>query len=257
MSILFRDIIFGPVHSRRLGISLGVNVLPEDAKFCSFNCIYCECGWTKTKLSEVKGYHSREDINASLEARCKELLEGGATVDALTFAGNGEPTMHPAFPEIIDDTLATRDRYFPKAKVVVLSNSTTAGDPRILKALLKVTPIMKLDAGTNEMYHHINKPLVKITLGEIVENLKAFRGRLIIQSLFLKAEIGGHWVDNTTEAEVSAWIDQLKKIGPRQVMIYPIDRSAPDRNIDKVDHATLEGIATRVRAVGFEVNVYS
>jgi len=255
MSILFHDMIFGPVHSRRLGISLGVNVLPEHNKFCSFNCIYCECGWTRSKLDDAV-YHSRNDIREALDARCKELYELKAAPDAITFAGNGEPTLHPDFAGIIDDTVAIRDTYFPSAKVVVLSNSTTAGDPKILNALQKVDPIMKLDAGTEAMYRSINKPLLPISLEEIVNSLCAFKGALTIQTLFLKTEFHGKMVDNTTEEEVSQWLGHLKKINPRLVMIYPIDREAPDKNIDKLDHASLEAIAARVRAEGIDVKVF-
>jgi wyosine [tRNA(Phe)-imidazoG37] synthetase (radical SAM superfamily) len=257
MSILFQEIVFGPVRSRRLGVSLGVNVLPLNTKECTFNCVYCECGWTLPQKGESAGFHAREEIREALRQRCGELKAAGAIPDAITFAGNGEPTMHPEFPGIIDDTLAIRDEYFPEARVVVLSNSTTAGKPAILAALKKVDPIMKLDAGSDACMRLINKPMMKINMDEIVEHLTAFQGRLTIQSLFMRAEINGKWVDNTTEEEVAKWINHLKVIMPHTVMIYPIDREAPDKNISKVDVATLEQIAERIRALGIETKVYA
>lgn len=257
MGILFDDIIFGPVMSRRLGLSLGVNVLPEHHKFCTFNCVYCECGWTHSAGADSNSFHSRADIKAALLDRCRLMAERGNVPDAITFAGNGEPTLHPDFAGIIDDTLEVQQEVFPSAKVVVLSNSTTLRNPEIFNALKKVQSLMKLDAGTEKMYQLINKPLVPVDLEEIVRNLAAFKGDITIQSLFMKAEVQGLMIDNTTEEEVTAWLGHLSKINPRMVMIYPIDREAPDNNITKVSAETLESIAEKVRALGISVKIFS
>jgi wyosine [tRNA(Phe)-imidazoG37] synthetase (radical SAM superfamily) len=257
MSFLFDEIIFGPVRSRRFGVSLGVNVLPENNKVCSFNCIYCECGWTRTAVAASGEYHRREDIREALEQRLQSLTALNAPPDAITFAGNGEPTLHPDFAGVIDDTLALRDRYFPASRVVVLSNSTTLDFPAVFQALQKVDNIMKLDAGSEETFRMINKPLGEMSLARIIEGLCRFEGELTIQTLFLQAEHQGKRVDNTREEEVSLWISHLKRIRPKQVMIYPIDRPAPDRNITKLPPDILQSIADRVRAEGINVSVYS
>jgi wyosine [tRNA(Phe)-imidazoG37] synthetase (radical SAM superfamily) len=257
MSFLFDEIIFGPVKSRRLGVSLGINVLPRHKKWCSFNCIYCECGWTTAVTGDLNEFHSREDICKALEHHLKELVIKKAPLDAITFAGNGEPTLHPEFPGVIDDTIKLRDTYFPKADVVVLSNSTTLNNNGIFEALLKVRNIMKLDAGTEKMYNLINHPLVNVSLEEIVSGLIRFNGKLTIQTLFLKAMHNGQLIDNTTDEEVGSWINLLKRIKPQQIMIYPIDRPTPDSDIEKISPEVLEKIGARVKEAGFQVNIYS
>lgn len=257
MGILFSDIVFGPVKSRRLGLSLGVNVLPEKFKFCTFNCVYCECGWTHSSTNGVEDFHTREDIRAALLDRCQMLSEKGIIPDAITFAGNGEPTLHPDFPGIIEDTLQIQQSVFPSARVTVLSNSTTLKNQEIFEALKKVNNIMKLDAGSERTYRLINLPLANINLEETVQNLSRFNGEVTIQTLFMKAEIRGQMVDNTSDEEVNLWLGHLKKIKPRLVMIYPIDRPAPDNNIQKVSTEVLEQIAGKVRLLGIPVKIYS
>jgi wyosine [tRNA(Phe)-imidazoG37] synthetase (radical SAM superfamily) len=256
MSFLFDDIIFGPVRSRRLGVSLGINVLPESNKICTFNCIYCECGWTRTPSVDPACYHLRRNIRTALDARLKELAAANQPPDAITFAGNGEPTLHPEFAGVIEDVNELRDKYFPKAGVVVLSNSTTLGDPDVFRALTKVRNIMKLDAGSEETFRSINGPLVPVRLEKIVNDLVRFNGKLIIQTLFLRTFLNGQWVDNTTDEEVSLWIGHLKRIRPQQVMIYPIDRPAPSCNIEKTGKNVLLGIAGKATDEGFHVSVY-
>jgi wyosine [tRNA(Phe)-imidazoG37] synthetase (radical SAM superfamily) len=257
MSFLFDEIIFGPVKSRRFGVSLGVNVLPEHKKICTFNCIYCECGWTQAAQVDPSVYHTRSDIHDALEHRLISMKTAGNAPDAITFAGNGEPSLHPEFAGVIDDTLALRDKYFPGSRVVVLSNSTTLADPEIFNALTKVQNIMKLDAGTEATFRLINGPLTGIHLSDIVDDLVRFQGKLTIQTLFLKATIKGQTIDNTTQDELSQWLGHLKRIRPEQVMIYPIDRPAPARNIEKLDPLELQKIAEMVRNAGFNVKVYS
>jgi wyosine [tRNA(Phe)-imidazoG37] synthetase (radical SAM superfamily) len=257
MSILFHDVIFGPVKSRRLGVSLGINLLPVESKFCTFNCIYCECGWTHENTGGDKKLPSREQVRQKLEEKLKSMVEKGARPDAITFAGNGEPTIHPEFPDILEDTLLLRDRYFPEARVSVLSNASTLGNPAIFNALKKTeNSILKLDAGTESMFRLINGPRSGIRLRDIVEKLKEFHGRLIIQTLFLRGAINGKKFDNTAEPEISRWLEHVRAINPEYVMIYPIDRETPAESIEKIPFAQLNRIADRVEKMGVKAQVY-
>ena len=254
---LFNDIIFGPVRSRRLGLSLGINLLPLHSKYCSFNCIYCECGWTPPDLASHPGFPSRAEVAKYLEQRLKELNLDDYLPDAITYAGNGEPTLHPEFAGIVDDTIALRNEYAPGAKVTVLSNSSMVHLPTVFHALEKLDDnILKLDAGSDRMFNLINNPAEPVLLADLVENLKKFRGKLMIQSMFLRGNFKGQVVDNTTEAEVEAWIGHLKEINPAMVMIYPIARETPVHNLEKIGLDEMELIAEKVRHAGLEVKVY-
>jgi wyosine [tRNA(Phe)-imidazoG37] synthetase (radical SAM superfamily) len=257
MSILFDDIVFGPVRSRRLGLSLGINLLPQDKKVCTFNCIYCECGWTQSTFGDKIQFHGKNDIMNVLEIRFMDLLTRAVIPDSLTFAGNGEPTIHPEFAAIIDDTLELRDHFFPKARVAVLSNSTTLGIETVFNALMKVDNVMKLDTGSEEMFRLINKPMIKVTLEEIVSNLMRFKGKLTIQTLLLKGTLNGKVFDNTSGIELEKYLGHLKLIKPALVMLYPIDRPSPSGNIDKTSPEIIENIAGQVRGLGIEVKVYA
>lgn len=251
---LFNDIIFGPVRSRRLGLSLGVNLLPLDSKLCNFNCIYCECGWNKRMPGQR--FNRREDVRNILETKLREMVAEGAPPDVITFAGNGEPTMHPDFADIIDDTLDLRDRICPSAKVSVLSNATMIGRKSVRDALLKVdNNILKLDSAYDDTVRLINGPVGNYSVADTAANMKLFEGKLIIQTMFLRGRHNGRIVDNTTEREVSAWLGLLKEIGPRKVMIYTIDRDTPAKELVKVPVEELERIADRVRAAGLECSV--
>lgn len=257
MSVLFQDIIFGPVHSRRLGVSLGVNLLPVEAKFCTFNCIYCECGWTHEKSLHDVRLPAMEEVLGKLELKLKEMKESGAHPDAITFAGNGEPTIHPKFPEILEEVIRLRDIYFPEAGVSVLSNASTLDRPAVFNALLKTgDSILKLDAGTEAMFRLINDPRTGITLKSIIEKLKAFKGRLIIQTLFLRGTINGRRIDNTAEPEISRWLEHIRDIRPKYVMIYPIDRATPLETLEKVPFSELKMIADKVEKLGIKAQVY-
>jgi wyosine [tRNA(Phe)-imidazoG37] synthetase (radical SAM superfamily) len=257
MSILFHDVIFGPVKSRRLGVSLGVNLLPVEAKYCTFNCIYCECGWTHEKSQGEKKLPARELVRERLEEKLASMNEAGMHPDAITFAGNGEPTIHPQFPEILEDTIRLRDRYFPDARVSVLSNASTLDKPAIFQALKKTeNSILKLDAGTEKMFRLINGPRSGITLKSIVEKLKEFHGELIIQSLFLRGNLDGEKIDNTAEPEISRWLEHIRAINPKYVMIYPIDRETPQESLEKIPFAELVRIAERVEKLGIKAQVY-
>lgn len=257
MSILFQDVVFGPVKSRRLGISLGINLLPINAKFCTFNCIYCECGWTKEDSPVEKKLPTRELVREKLEEKLKEMKEADAAPDAITFAGNGEPTIHPQFPEILNDTISLRDQYFPQARVSVLSNSSTLDKPAVFEALKRSgDSMMKLDAGTEMMFQLINGPKNGISLHTIIEKLKLFKGELIIQTLFLRGSIDGKVIDNTAEPEISRWLEHIKAINPKYVMIYPIDRATPLETLEKVPFGELVRIAERVEKIGITAQVY-
>ncbi len=253
--ILFDQIIFGPIHSRRLGLSLGVNLLPIDAKICSFDCIYCECGFNTTMQDSP--IPSREQVYLTLEAKLKEMMEEGQIPDVITFAGNGEPTLHKDFEGIIDDTIALRNKFCPTAKVSVLSNSTRIHKPHVFIALNKVdNNILKFDSAIERTMQLMDRPTGKhINVAWFIEHLKKFEGRLIIQTMFLRGEINGERLDNTTDEEVEAWLNALEEIRPQQVMIYSLDREAPTQNLEKVTVEELNLIADKIRERGFEVSV--
>lgn len=253
---LFHQLIFGPIRSRRLGISLGVNLLPVDGKLCTFDCIYCECGYN----SQGKGsgrLPAREEVKVALEERLKHMKEEGVVPDVITFAGNGEPTLHPQFEGIIEDTLRLRDFYFPQAKVSVLSNATRIASEPVFRALNKVdNNILKLDSVVPSTIRTLNNPnLSSFSVADLIGQLKRFRGRVIIQTMFVRGTHNGQAVDNTTEEEIGGWIEALKEIDPEQVMIYTLDRPTPEKELVSVPVEELEAIADRVRAAGFDVSV--
>jgi len=253
---LFDNMVFGPVFSRRLGVSLGINLLPIDNKYCNFNCIYCECGWTNNKKGKMI-LAKRDELKQQLEAKLKEVQGTVNEPDAITFAGNGEPTIHPQFAEIIDDTIELRDKYAPKAAVSILSNATMLSKPKVAEALKKVDKnIQKLDSGIESTYKAINQALGNKSLNSIVEGLLGFEGKLIIQTLFLRGEYEGKIVDNTTEEEVEAWLEIVKKVKPEYVMLYPIERGTPAENIEKISKHELQKIAEKVEAAGIRAEVY-
>lgn len=255
-TFLFDQIIFGPVKSRRLGISLGVNLMPTDSKVCSFDCIYCECGWTPKKRAQRALLPTREMVKQKMAAKLTEMLESNELPDVITFAGNGEPTLHPEFEGIIDDTIALRNQLAPKARIAVLSNATMLHKPAVARALLKVEDnIQKLDSAFEETVRKIDCPTNRFKLADVVENLKAFNGKVIIQTLFLRGNHQGEPIDNTTEAEISAWLKLLVEIKPSQIMIYTIDRDTPAAGLQKVKLEELQQIASRVTEIGFKVQV--
>lgn len=255
-TFLFDETIFGPIYSRRLGNSLGINLLPCNRKICSFDCVYCECGWTLNEV-EQKGMPERRMVKNLLEKKLIDLTNTHNIPDSLTFAGNGEPTLHPNFNEIIDDTINLRNHYFPKAKISVLSNATQINKPEILSALLKIeNRILKLDAGSNEMFQRINHPSSAITLQDIITGLLSFKGNVTIQTLFLRGNISGLPIDNTTEKEINLWLEHLKIINPERVMIYPIARNTPLDNIEIISKEELDQIGRKVQSLGIETEIY-
>lgn len=255
--MLFENIVFGPIHSRRLGTSLGVNVLPTEKKYCSFNCIYCECGWNVVDTRVNVPFNKREDIRAALEHRLSVNTEAeNANIDSITFSGNGEPTLHPDISGIVDDVMALRNKYCQQAKVTILSNSTNLVREDVFAALQKVdNPILKLDAGTEQMFKAINKP-VSARFDDIVERLIAFGNKCIVQTLLLRGENDGVVIDNTSEKEFSSWLEIVKRIKPRSVMLYSIDRVTPEKNLEKLLIPELEHYAARIREAGIETATY-
>ncbi len=253
---LFNDIIFGPVHSRRLGLSLGVNLLPTAAKLCNFDCIYCECGWNAEHRG-ARRFNAREDVRRLLAEQLERMVAAGTPPDVITFAGNGEPTMHPDFEAVIDDTLALRDSLCPSAKVSVLSNATMIGRESVRRALLRVdNNILKLDSAFDETVRLMNGPQqAGYGVERTIEAMRLFEGRMILQTMFLRGRVGGRSIDNTTDAEVEAWLDAVQRIAPQRVMVYTIDRDTPLDTLEKVSVEELRRIAARVEALGIECSV--
>lgn len=255
-TIIYPSPIFGPIHSRRLGISLGINLLPADGKVCSFDCIYCECGFNKDHRPTLP-QPTREEVAQKLEAQLQKMQAEGQLPDVLTFAGNGEPTCHPHFAEIIDDTIRLRDKYCPKAKVCVLSNSTFIHRPQVHDALMRVDDnILKLDTIDPVYINKVDRPNGTYDVKTIIERMKAFKGHIIIQTMFMCGETEGNRegekvsVDNTREEFVGPWLDAVKSIRPQQVMVYTIDRETPALGLEKATHEQLDAIRDRVIAAG-------
>ena len=244
--------IFGPVKSRRLGISLGINILPADGKICTFDCIYCECGFNASR--RAKGaMPTREEVAKALEEKLIEMNNNGELPDVLTFAGNGEPTIHPHFKDIIDDTIKLRDRICPNAKVSVLTNATLITRESVFEALKKVdNNILKLDTIDSGYISIVDRPTGKYNLEAIIGRMKAFEGKAVIQTMFLKGEVDGRNVDNTGDSYVMPWIAAVKEIAPREVMIYTIDRETPINTLQKATREELDRIVALLANEGIK-----
>jgi len=255
-TFLFDKIIFGPVKSRRLGVSLGINLLPNDSKYCTYDCVYCECGWT-FKNHKVK-LHTQAEVYKALDIMLQQMLEDNNPPDNITFAGNGEPTVHPNFSAIIDDTIELRDKYFPNAQISVLSNATQVHKEEVMQALKKVDQnILKLDTANDRLLGIINRPTGKLDTRTIVDRLKKFEGDLSIQTMFIRGTYNGEDFDNTTPNEVAAWLKLLQEIKPKNVMIYPIERDTPTSGLIKIPKEELDIIGEQVRNIGIETFVYA
>lgn len=250
--MLFDSIVYGPIRSRRLGVSLGVNLMPTTAKLCTFDCVYCECGWNQP-VSHPQ-LPTREQVRAALES---QLLTLEVQPDVITFSGNGEPTLHPDFLGIIQDTCALRDQYCPNAKVSVLSNSTQLGRKDVVEALLLCdNRILKLDSAIDTTMQLIDKPVNQhLTVAQIVQWLSLFEGNFTLQTCFLRGEYEGRVIDNTTPEELSAWYQIVDILHPKQVMIYVIDRATPLQTLSKVPADEMEAIAAPLREKGIDVIV--
>jgi len=247
----FDDIVFGPIFSRRLGSSLGVNVLPSKGKLCNFDCVYCECGWNKDGIAERR-FPLLEDIEAALEEKMSKASAEGVRVDSITFSGNGEPTMHPDFPQIIDATIGCRDRFFPDAKVSVLSNATLITRPAIAEALMKVdNPILKIDASSDELIGMINKPVGRYRLEETIEAMMKFNGNFVLQTMFLRSPD----FDTAAPEALNNWMDIVRRVRPREIMVYTIDRETPDKTLQKYTVEEMTAFVRPLMEEGFKIQV--
>lgn len=251
--MLFDSIVYGPIRSRRLGVSLGMNLMPTTAKLCTFDCVYCECGWNQPVSHPV--LPTREEVYEALASRLIALSPN--QLDVITFSGNGEPTLHPEFLGIIEDTCALRERYCPQAKISVLSNSTQLGRADVVKALLRCdNRILKLDSAIDTTMRLIDKPVNEnLTVEQVAEWLSLFEGDFTLQTCFLRGEYEGQVIDNTTPEELSAWYTMIERLRPKQVMIYVIDRATPLQTLSKVPAAEMEAIAAPLRDKGIDVIV--
>lgn len=255
-TVLFTSTIFGPIHSRRLGTSLGVNLMPDDGKVCSFDCLYCEAGFNAQGRGTT-GLPSREKVRQLLHDKLADMKQKGEPLDVITFSGNGEPTLHPEFDGIVDDTVALRNQFFPEVKISVLSNATRIGNPSVVEALKKVdNNILKLDSALDPTVKIIDRPTSPAySVANVVANMKKFNGRCIVQTMFLRGEHEGKTIDNTTPDEVAALIELYKQINPQEVMIYSIDRKTPAEHLRKVSKEELEKIAEEIRKHNIKVQV--
>lgn len=254
-TILFNEIIFGPIKSRRLGNSLGVNLLPKFGKWCSFDCIYCECGWNKDGKNDTR-LPSYEEVYEAMASKLHSLSDEGIPVDTITFSGNGEPTMHPDFARIIDFTLQLRDKLYPSAKVSVLTNATQLGREEVRDALLKVdNPILKIDSPLEWMVNAINIPNEAYSLEKTIENIKQFNHNFILQTMFLKGEVDGVQIDSTCAENVEKWRDLVRELAPREVMMYTIDRETPAKNLQKVTVEQMQEVAAPLVGEGFKIQI--
>lgn len=249
-TIIYPSPIFGPIHSRRLGISLGINLMPADGKLCSFDCIYCECGFNADHRPTLPR-PTRDEVAAKLEQTLQRMTAEGQLPDVVTFAGNGEPTCHPHFAEIIGDTIRLRNQYCPQAKVCVLSNSTMIHRQSVHDALMLVDDnILKLDTVNPQYINKVDRPNGHYDVQTIIDRMKAFNGHIIIQTMFMRGQYQGESVDNTSEQYVAPWLDVVKQINPQQVMVYTIDRETPAHGLEKASREQLDAIRDRVIAAG-------
>jgi len=255
-TFLFDKIIFGPVNSRRLGVSLGINLLPINRKVCSFDCIYCECGFNPGKNATKAVLPTREEVADFLAIKLTEMTKKKYHPDVITFAGNGEPTLHPDFADIINDTIILRNKYCPKARIAVLSNATRINSTAVFNALLKVDDnIQKLDSAIEDTILRLDQPQGTFSMANIVENLCKFKGQVCIQTLFVQGTYKGCVIDNTTQKEVDAWLKLIRKIAPKEVMIYTIARDTPIDTLVKVSPERLHQIANQVNSIGIKTQV--
>lgn len=259
---LFSHIVFGPVHSRRLGASLGINLLPLFEKWCTFDCIYCECGWNKNKqfIDEIEtipiSIPSRQDVFHALEEKLIDLTTQKKPLDVITFSGNGEPTLHPNFKAIITDTISLRNQYAPNALVCVLSNSLQLGRPNVFEGLLMADKrILKVDSAIEETIYTINQPSPGFNFKSIVDELSRFHGDFTLQTLFLNGVYNGMDINNTTPAELKAWLELIKELKPKEVMIYTLDRKTPAKELVKVPLAELESISNEIKSLNLSIKV--
>lgn len=245
------ETVFGPIHSRRLGSSLGINLLPQKGKICNFDCIYCECGWNRDGLQD-KTLPSAADVRNALEDKLRSLRAEGVGIDSITFSGDGEPTLNPEFPQIIDDTLALRGRYYPEAAVSVLSNATRAHIPEVFKALRKVdNPIMKIDAPTAELAARINNPALGYDPLKVADALRGFGGDFVLQTMFLKSSD----FDSSSPEVLDGWMQIVRDLRPREIMVYTIARPTPQQGLEKFSEEQMRQLVKPLLDEGFNISI--
>jgi len=245
------EVVFGPIRSRRLGSSLGINLLPEKGKICTFDCIYCECGWNRDGRNDTI-LPSAEKVRKALEAKLQCCLADNVPIDSITFSGDGEPTINPEFPLIIDDTIRLRDQYYPNSKITVLSNATMVHKPEVFEALRKVdNPTMKIDAPTNELIEKINHPVPGYDIHRVVEALKRFDGDFILQTMFLRSKD----FDSSSPEVLNGWMDIVRLLRPREVMVYTIDRPTPEAGLQKFSVEEMRALVQPLISEGFLIQI--
>ncbi len=249
--MLREETVFGPIYSRRLGSSLGINLLPEKGKICNFDCIYCECGWNRDGLDDRK-IPSAAEVREALEAKLVQCAADSVAIDSITFSGDGEPTLNPEFPQIIDDTLALRDRYYPGTKVSVLSNATRAHIPAVFAALRKVdNPIMKIDAPSDALVARINHPAPGYSLARVVEALKGFEGDFVLQTMFLRSAD----FDTSSPEVLDGWMKIVRELRPREIMVYTIARPTPEQGLQKFTPEQMRSLVSPLLDEGFNISI--
>lgn len=255
-TFLFSEHIFGPIKSRRLGSSLGINLLSVKQKVCNFNCVYCECGSTHPLKKNERSFVDKDLLLSMLEIRLQECINDSIPIDTITFAGNGEPTLHPSFLSIVNEIVRLRNKHFPEANIAVLTNGATLKSKRISKALTKVDKaIIKLDAGTDKSINIIDQPKRKLSINKLLKDLALFEGEIIIQTMFLKGTVDGKPIDNSAEEELDAWLERIREIAPKEVMLYSIDRDTPISTLERIPKEKLDAIAERVHKLGIQTQV--
>ncbi|MBO4656745.1 MAG: radical SAM protein [Bacteroidales bacterium] len=257
-TFLWSDIVFGPIHSRRVGTSLGINLLPVNGKLCSFDCIYCECGALSSGAPKKdRKMPSFEQVSDAMSSRFKELYDEGVKVDSISFTGNGEPTLHRSFPAIVDKTVELRDKYFPEAVISVFSNATTLERKGVFEALMKVdNRIMKVDCSDEQLLNVINRPSGTFRLERVLKNLERFNGDFILQTMFFKGRVDGCEFDLTSPALVAGWSDIVRRLRPARIMAYSLDRDTPVAGLMKIPAEKLEEVTAPLRAEGFDIEIF-
>ena len=249
--MLREETVFGPIYSRRLGNSLGINLLPVNGKICSFDCIYCECGWNKDGLGDTR-LPSAAEVRSALEDKLAELMLADAKIDSITFSGDGEPTLNPEFPRIIEDTLRLRDAFFPSAKVSVLSNATRVHVPQVFEALRKVdNPILKIDAPSNELIALIDNPAPGYDIARVIEALRGFKGDFVLQTMFLRSQS----FDSSSPEVVGGWMDIVRDLRPREIMVYTIDRPTPQADLEPFTEEQMRALVQPLLDEGFKIQI--
>ena len=254
----FDRLVFGPIHSRRLGSSLGINLLPRDGKLCNFDCVYCECGWNRDGRGST-ALPTSSDVALALEQKLASCIEDGIAVDSITFSGHGEPTLHPDFARIVDNTIALRDKYMPCAKVSVLSNATTLDREDVLEALKRVdNPILKLDAGTSAAARAINRPAdASYSVEKVVEGMEKFGGNFILQTMMLRPLNPSENLPDFAgdKEELKSWTELVLRLRPRLVMVYTLDRSTPDADLEKMSGQTMAKLVRTLKENDINVQI--